>query len=92
MISVVSVLVPHQTWSLEGPAGPVQRDGLVQFWLHAPSDQLEALWKSGFGTVIVSVKNHLQFVSPLNRWNNVMPLRKVAQGGLDQPLSSIDVG
>ena len=44
-------LVPHQTWSLDGPASSDQREGLVQFWLHAPHDQLEGLWNSAFGAV-----------------------------------------
>ena len=43
--------VPSQPWSLDAPSSAEQRDGLVQFWLNAPHDQLEALWNSGFGTV-----------------------------------------
>ena len=47
----MAVPVPHQTWSLGGPTSSAQRDGLLQFWLHAPHDQLEALWNSAFGTL-----------------------------------------
>ena len=41
LVPALSVLVPHQTWSL---GDPVQlSDGLVQFWLHAPHDQPKLL-------------------------------------------------
>ena len=86
----MSDLVPHQTWSLEGPAGPVQRDGLVQFWLHAPSDQLEALWKSSFGTVSRQLIKELTpqhvFTPQQVEQRNAIG-EKLHQGGLNQPLA-----
>ena len=43
--------VPSQPWNLDAPSSPGHRDHLIQFWLHAPLDQLEALWAGGFGVV-----------------------------------------
>ena len=43
--------IPSTAWNLDAPSSSAQRDGLVQFWLNAPLDQLEALWRSGFGVV-----------------------------------------
>ena len=83
-------LVPHQTWSLDGPASSDQRDGLVQFWLHAPHDQLEALWSSGFGTVTRQLVQELtpQFVfTPQQVEQRNAIGEKLHQGGLDQPLA-----
>jgi len=43
--------LPAQPWSLATCAAQNQRDSLVDFWLAAPSDQLQALWASAFGDV-----------------------------------------
>ena len=86
----MSALVPHQTWSLGGPSSSAQRDGLVQFWLHAPHDQLEALWNSGFGSV---TRQLVQELTPQHVFTPQQVEQRNAigemlhQGGLDQPLS-----
>ena len=87
----MSALVPHQTWSLGGSSSSDQRDGLVQFWLHAPCDQLEALWSSGFGTV---TRQLVQELTPQHVFTPQQVEQRNAigemlhQGGLDQPLSA----
>ena len=45
---------PAGTASAEG-----NRDAMVRFWLNAPADQLEPLWKSHFGTVTVELIGQL---------------------------------
>ena len=53
------LFLPTQPWALDAPPSNDQRDGLVRFWLHAPSDQLDALWRSGFGAVTQRLVNEL---------------------------------
>ena len=49
-----------QVWTLAQQPGVDQRDRLAQFWLHAPSDQLESLWNSGFGELTVGLVQGLK--------------------------------
>ena len=43
--------LPAQPWNLSTCVASNQRDALVDFWLAAPSDQLQALWGTPFGEV-----------------------------------------
>ena len=62
----------------------------MQFWLHAPHDQLEALWNSGFGAV---TRQLVQELTPQHVFTPQQVEQRNAigemlhQGGLDQPLS-----
>ena len=40
-------MIPSEAWLLSD--SPKAREKLVVFWLHAPSDQLESIWKSEIG-------------------------------------------
>ena len=84
-------LVPHQTWSLDGPASSDQRDGLVQFWLHAPHDQLEALWNSAFGAVtrklVLELTPQYEFTPEQVELRNAIG-EKLHQIGLNQPVAA----
>ena len=83
------VILPDQVWSLGTASAEGQRDAMVRFWLAAPADQLEPLWKSHFGTVTVELIRQLtpqtsfstEQVATRDRINQVL-----MQGGLQQPL------
>lgn len=83
--------VPTQSWSLTGPATPSQRDGLVQFWLSAPQDQLEPLWNSGFGEITRRLVKELTPQHPFTT-DQVATRNSIGeqlhQGGLNQPLAA----
>ena len=53
------VILPDQVWSLGTASAEGNRDAMVRFWLAAPADQLEPLWKSHFGTVTVELIRQL---------------------------------
>ena len=83
--------VPSQPWSLHQQSGPIQRDGLVRFWLAAPQDQLEALWNSGFGALTRQLVQELrpdQAFSPQQVAQRDAIGQQLHQGGLTQPLAA----
>ncbi len=89
MISSTTAVIPDQVWFLGQATAQGSRDAMAQFWLAAPKDQLEPLWKSHFGTVTAELIRQLtpnftftdKQVSLREQIN-----RTLQQGGLQQPL------
>ena len=46
-------MIPSEAWSLS--SSPKAREKLVDFWLLAPSDQLESIWNSSIGHITSSL-------------------------------------
>ena len=83
------VTLPDQIWSLGTASAEGNRDAMVRFWLNAPADQLEPLWKSHFGTVTVELIRQLTPQTNFTKEQVVMRDRinqVLMQGGLQQPL------
>ena len=86
----MAVPVPHQTWSLGGPTSSAQRDGLLQFWLHAPHDQLGSFMEQCLGTL---TRQLVQELTPQHEFTpQQVELRnavgaKLHQEGLNQPIA-----
>ena len=70
--------------------GSDHRDALVRFWLAAPMDQLEALWKGGFGDLTQKMVKQLSAQSVFSQ--DQVALRQalnkqIGDLGLGQPLA-----
>ena len=56
-------MIPSEAWTLSNSLKV--REKLVEFWLHAPSDQLESIWKSPIGyttsSLIKCLDNNFDF-------------------------------
>tara|TARA_B100000674_G_scaffold39763_2_gene27717 strand:+ start:28645 stop:29550 length:906 start_codon:yes stop_codon:yes gene_type:complete len=84
-------MIPQQAWSLGSAVVEGNRDALVNFWLAAPSDQLEGLWGSAFGQVTKELIGQLSpaFVfSPDQVSRRDLINQQLLQGGLQQPLAA----
>ena len=52
------MFLPTTSWSLSSTTSN-KRDGLVSFWLHVPSDRVQALWESDFGSQTIKLIQQL---------------------------------
>ena len=58
----MSINIPLSSWSTSSDGSEVDlRDTLVQFWLFAPTDLLESLWKNNLGDLTVK---HIRQLTP----------------------------
>lgn len=79
--------VPQQPWMVSQAAARGDRDQLARFWLAAPDDLLESLWRSPLGeaTRALIQQLHPQFPFTPNQERLRDALNARLQQGLDQP-------
>ena len=86
MTAVLSI----QPWQLNSSQAPAQRLRLAQFWLSAPEDQLEMLWRSRIGettrSIILKLKPSGQFSAEEIELRD--RLNEFLSQGLDQPATT----
>ena len=82
-------MIPSEAWSLSN--SPKAREKLVQFWLHAPSDQLESIWKSPIGyttsSLIKCLDSNFDFTPDQIATRNALG-SFLSSNGLNHPLSA----
>lgn len=79
----------YQAWSASEAVSRGNRDAVAYFWLAAPSDMLESLWKSPIGHITKELTSQLHSQSPFtqDQINLRSSLNNYLEKGLDQPNS-----
>ena len=86
----VTAVLSIQPWQLNSSQAPAHRLRLAQFWLSAPEDQLEMLWRSRIGettrSIILKLKPSGQFSAEEIELRD--RLNEFLGQGLDQPATT----
>jgi len=84
----MALSLPADPWSTSALDDPALRGRLVQFWLAAPTDQLESLWSSSIGTttqlLVRQLSSDTVFNSEQVAFRNAVGQQ--LQKGFDSPL------